>query len=254
MRIAILAAAVAIAATLPGGIEQARQPVIAGIKTDKQRYGLAEPVKIAFAIENRSDRPVTYNFASGKQFDIWVVQNEKEVWRWSLGRAFTQALTSITLAPGERRTFDVEWNQKDTKGEQVPPGVYQIWGQLTAVSDSPAPVSTRITLGGGPVVITTTVSGVVSRLNALIGKQVSIDATYRGFRADPESPACKPGPPVTRSDWAIQDKTGCIFVTGQTTLDPVNDIGKPVRVLGVVRKTDKGQPYLELRSVTILKR
>jgi len=226
-------------------------PLLAGIKTDKERYGLRETIKIVYAVENRSKQPVTLSFTSSKMFDVWATRDGKEVWRWSDGKAYTMALTWLTLAPGERRTFDAEWNQKDKRGEQVPPGVYEIWGELTASSSRPAPVSRKAALGKGPLVLSTTVGGVLSRVEALLGRSVSIDAVYQGFKADPDAPACKMGPPVTRADWVIKDKTGCIFVTGRSKLDPVDDLGKPVTVLGVVRRTEKGQPYIELTDVKV---
>lgn len=227
-------------------------PIQTGIRTDKERYRFGEPVQITFAAENRSQQPVTLNFRTGQHYDLWVTQNGREIWRWSAGRAFTQALTSFTLAPNERRTYEATWNQQDAQGRQVAPGSYQIWGELTIENTMPERVSRRAAVGGGPAVVIATVGAVVATSEALLGRVVSIDATYRGQRPDPEAPACRPGPPVTRADWAIQDKTGCIFVTGPTTLDPVNDIGKNVRVLGVVQKTQKGQPFIELQSMTVL--
>jgi hypothetical protein len=95
------------------------------------------------------------------------------------------------------------------------------------------------------------VSDITNNVDAVIGQVVSIVGAYRGWRPDPDSPACKPGPPVLRSDWAISDETGCIYVTGKSGLDPTDDYGKRISVVGIVKKTSSSQPYIEARSVTL---
>jgi len=47
---------------------------------------------------------------------------------------------------------------------------------------------------------------------------------------------------LTRSDWALKDKTGCIMVTGRPPkgLTPVKAGGEPVEVHGIVLKIEKG--------------
>jgi len=223
---------------------------ICGVRTGKPSYALGEPVKIEFIVENRTARDITLRFSSGQMYDIWVQQNGKEVWRWSRGRMFTQALMSLTLKPGEKKVFRETWKQVGGKGEQVGVGAYRIFAQLTTFPPRPTPVATQITIGKSRAVIKqTTVGGIVNNVDAAVGQLVQVSGTYRGWRPDPNSPACRPGPPVTRSDWAISDQTGCIFVTGKSGLDPTADYGKPVTVTGTVRKTSKGQPYIEARSV-----
>lgn len=223
-----------------------------GVKTDKPSYGLAKPVKINFVVENRTNESIVLRFPSGQHYDIWVQKDDKEIWRWSRRRAFVQVLTSITLAPGQKKVYTETWNQVTNDRKQVPPGAYSIFAQLTTVEPRPTPVKTRITIGTGQAVVQqTTVSGIVENINAALGKLVQLSGTYRGWRPDPNSPACRPGPPVTRSDWAISDNTGCIFVTGRSGLDPVDDIGKSITVSGIVRKTSRGQPYIEVRTVML---
>ena len=48
------------------------------------------------------------------------MRGREVVWRWSHGRAFTMALEQITLKPGESRTFEAVWEQKDNAGKDVP--------------------------------------------------------------------------------------------------------------------------------------
>ena len=76
--------------------------------------------------------------------------------------------------------------------------------------------------------------------SAYVGKTVTVVGQYRGY---------EPGhgaPPVTRSDWVIQDSTGSIYVTGNTMgLRYPWDIGRWVRVTGIVR-VKNGQPYIQV--------
>ena len=225
---------------------------ISGVRTDKQNYELGETVKITFIIENPTQQDVTFRFSSGQKYDIWVVGDTGEIWRWSRGKAFTQAFTSLTLKPGERRTFEEAWNQTSNQGNQAAPGTYSIFAQLTTIQPRPTPVRTQITIGKGQAVVRQmTIGSIVSNVDTALGQMVQISGTFLGWRPDPYAPACKQGPPVTRSDWAISDQTGCIFVTGRSGLDPTDDYGKNITVSGIVRKTERGQPYIEARTVIL---
>ena len=46
--------------------------------------------------------------------------------RWSEGKVFTQAFITMTLQPGEKKEFEVQWMQRDARGVQVLPGQYQL--------------------------------------------------------------------------------------------------------------------------------
>lgn len=64
----------------------------------------AVPVMTArLTLRNTREQPVELQFGSGQRFEI-VLKNAKgeEVYRWSNGKFFTQALGSETLGPGER--------------------------------------------------------------------------------------------------------------------------------------------------------
>jgi hypothetical protein len=245
----LLAIPAALAQVALDGGNTVQQP-LGGLKTDKPSYKISTPVKLTFVIENRTQSDMVLRFSSGQQFDFWAEKDGKEVWRWSRGKMFTQALTSTTLRPGEKKTFQGVWNQTTNKGEQVAPGAYDIFAQLTTMGARPTPVKASVSIGTGRSVVTqSTVSGVVDNAGSSVGKVVSISGTYLGWKADSGSPACRPGPPVLRSDWAVSDTTGCIYVTGQSGLDPTDDYGKSVTVVGTVRITDKGQPYIEAKQV-----
>ena len=78
------------------------------------------------------------------------------------------------------------------------------------------------------------------------GKMVTVDGEYLGWKGGFGSP------PVTRSDWIISDVTGGLYVTGKPSgLDPTADIGRQIRVSGIVRITGDGEPYLDAQEVEV---
>jgi hypothetical protein len=78
------------------------------------------------------------------------------------------------------------------------------------------------------------------------GKVVTIEGKYQGWKGGFGSP------PVTRSDWLIQDATGWLYVTGKPAgLDPLDDVGRPIKATGLVRITKDGEPYLYAQEVEI---
>jgi hypothetical protein len=83
------------------------------------------------------------------------------------------------------------------------------------------------------------------------GKVVEITGKFLGWSAK----ECTP-PHITRSDWAIGDDSGEIYVTGgwPGRLDPVDGMGTPLLLKGILRLKDGKIPYLELLDVRILER
>jgi len=89
-----------------------------------------------------------------------------------------------------------------------------------------------------PIIILT------STPSAFEGKIVTLVGKYRGWQ-----PEGGQEPPVTRSDWVLNDGTGEIYVTGESPdLDPVEDIGQMLTVTGIVRLSD-GVLYLEASNI-----
>lgn len=105
--------------------------------------------KLTYTVTNTSSSAATWQFASGKQFDIDVVSSAgKVVKRWSDGRYFTMALTTFTLQPGASKTFTAEVELKDTAGQQLS-GAYVLKAYLVPRLTSPnaaAQTSISVTL------------------------------------------------------------------------------------------------------------
>jgi len=227
-----------------------------GVKTEKPAYGLGEKVACQYSIQNTGSLPVTYSFTSSKQFDLWVTRgDENELFRLSNSATYSPVATSFTLCAGESRTFCAEWNQKDRKGNQVGPGAYTICAQLTPTGTAPPYARCKVAVGGkGAALAPVTIKQAILLASQVPDSKVSICATYRGWSPSPNDPNTREGPPVTRSDWAICDATGCMYVVGGIDLNPSKDNGTPVSVVGRVKKNDKGQVYLVLQSATVGKK
>lgn len=87
-------------------------------------------VTFSFRIVNDGTSAIDLTFRSGKRADVVVrdAETEAEVWRWSEGRAFTQALSRATIRPGEQIEQSFTW-------PDPPPGSYVATGTLEADRD-----------------------------------------------------------------------------------------------------------------------
>ena len=89
-------------------------------------------------VRNRSDRTVVVPFNSGQHVDFEVLQEDRLIWSWSRDRAFTQALTTLTLKPREEAVFAARWDMENARGREVNPGRYLVRGIVTASFREPA--------------------------------------------------------------------------------------------------------------------
>lgn len=83
------------------------------------------PVTFALTVVNGGDSPVELAFHDAGKADFAVFDGDSEVWRWSAGRMFAQAIQQVELAPGEQITFEGKWADPD-------PGEYTAVGELRA--------------------------------------------------------------------------------------------------------------------------
>jgi len=233
----------------PGGAN-----LVQGVKPGKARYPLGACVQFTYAIRNAGSQPITYNFTSSKLFDLWVQWGEVEVYRYSRGKAYATVMTSLTLQPGESRSFEVTWDQCGPDCKQVGPGAYNVYAQLASTGERPPAAKGKVCIGDAEAaIIAVSVAEAVANFDKLQKRTVQIAATYRGWQPNADDPNVKNGPPVTRSDWAICDRSGCMYVTGRIDLSPTRDIGRKITVTGKLRKTAKGQVYLFLENAKIEK-
>ena len=94
-------------------------------------------VKFRFTVLNAGDSQAELQFQSGKVADVAVFDGGEEIWRWSDGRMFTQALQSWTLGPGESTDQQFTW-------EDPPSGTYTARATLEAGRNIEATTSVTV--------------------------------------------------------------------------------------------------------------
>jgi hypothetical protein len=80
---------------------------------------IRDGIEFAFHVTNNAPRKLELLFPSGQTHDFAVVDSlGREVWRWSEGRMFTQAVTNRLIGPSVSVTWKAAWRA------EVPPGQY----------------------------------------------------------------------------------------------------------------------------------
>lgn len=229
-----------------------RGQIVQGIRAVRVDYRLGECITFDYTVRNDTSQTINYNFPTTKQYDIWVTHGgEDELFRLSRSKAYVNMATTMSLRPCEQRTFSATWNQKDAEDKQCAPGSYTVHAQLTPSGRGPAVTVGHVRIGvRGAALVPVTIGEAIRNYDGLVGKRVQIAATYRGYSPTADGNT-KGGPPVSRSDWAICDSTGCMYVVGSIALDPAKDTGTYVTVVGTLKKTPQGQVYMVLETASI---
>lgn len=75
-------------------------------------------VKVSLRVTNEADHAVEIDFPSGKTHDVVILDSTgHEVWRWSEGRMFTQAVRNTLLGANESVTYEETWNPGRLTGD-----------------------------------------------------------------------------------------------------------------------------------------
>lgn len=90
-------------------------------------------VTFVFEVVNAAPQSREVTYRGGLGADVAVYEGDREVWRYSDGRAFTQALRSVVLEPGESVRHEATWADPS-------PGEYTAEASLVATD---ADVSVR---------------------------------------------------------------------------------------------------------------
>jgi len=100
----------------------------ASLVTNKKYYKAGEQVSLTLFLQNTTGESKDLIFNNGQIYDFVVkkLSSEEVVWRWSNGRAFTEAIWTMILEPWERKTYNAIWDQRDNESGQVSPGTYRI--------------------------------------------------------------------------------------------------------------------------------
>lgn len=228
------------------------------LQADRQRYAPGQTMTLTYTVVNGGTAPAVLNFTSGKQFDMTATApNGRKVWQWSEGRMFPMMLTTLRLAPGESKVYSATWQLPNN----VPVGAYRLYAFLTPrdmEGAGAASATVRVAFGnvggndgnnegewghpgrpndprpGRPVPVT--LRDLINKGRNAVGQRVSVSGIYLGLRGGFGAP------PVRRSDWVISSEGVSLYVSGP---DPSVAAGRPVTVIGTVRRTNDGRLYLE---------
>lgn len=76
------------------------------IATIKKEFPADEIVPLRVSVTNTGDKTVALTFLTGQKYDFSVTDSAgTEIWLWSKGRSFTQAVTAIKVKPGENYNY-----------------------------------------------------------------------------------------------------------------------------------------------------
>lgn len=117
----------------------AKSPIVAALDVK------SEPAAIRFALQvvNRGKKSIELTFPSGQTYDFVILDSlGREVWRWSRGRLFTQALQNKLLSRGESLDMTETWSAPTLR-----PGTYTAVAVLKS-QNYPATERTEFTVGG----------------------------------------------------------------------------------------------------------
>ncbi|MBP0726872.1 hypothetical protein J5Y03_17075 [Bacillus sp. RG28] len=80
-----------------------------------------------FTFKNNSDQPMLLEFLTSQFYDYTVYNTHREqVYHFSKGRFFLQAIQHKSLNSGEQIQWKSTWNYKTNEGKRVPAGTYTV--------------------------------------------------------------------------------------------------------------------------------
>lgn len=93
-----------------------------------QQAQAGQSVPLKLRIENISGKVLNLTVGYAPYDFIVTTPDGTEVWRWSYGKVFPLAATSLTLQPEEVKEYSETWDQLDNEGYPASPGTYIVRG------------------------------------------------------------------------------------------------------------------------------
>lgn len=88
-------------------------------------------ITFTLTIRNEGSKTLDLVSATSQIYDLEVYQEPGIlVWNWAHGQSFPQVITTVTLQPGEQKTYQVTWNGRSNQGDPVPSGSYSVRARL----------------------------------------------------------------------------------------------------------------------------
>lgn len=114
--------------------------LVVGMNVQKRTVGDDTLYIFALGVATTNPDGEIVTFPTGQTHDFVVIQDERELWRWSAGQAFHLAFVERTMQYGELTVFVGVWDGRDASGRPVV-GDVEVHGVVkTAPSLSARPV------------------------------------------------------------------------------------------------------------------
>ncbi|PLY07128.1 MAG: hypothetical protein C0624_03835 [Desulfuromonas sp.] len=110
---------------------------------------------------------------------------------------------------------------------------------LTTISCRPLPTEPIVTAESAT---TPTIRQLTDPAQVQLNQPVTIRGAFKGWSGN-----CQGGPPVSRSDWMLEDDSGCIYVhvAPPRGHDPLKPNGETLIVPGILKQSSEGTIYLD---------
>jgi len=105
----------------------------AWLEADDTFYRSGDEVNVDIMVWNLSGREQKLEFSTGQLYDIILFKNGWEEWRWSDGRAFTMAIETRRLEPGDY----LSWQESFTLSAELESGDYMLTGAVVSRDEIP---------------------------------------------------------------------------------------------------------------------
>lgn len=103
--------------------------LLTGLYTDKSVYKKDDNIKVLLCLYNFTSRTMRLNFGSGQRYDLYLLQDKEEIWRWSEDKFFTMALVFKELEPGGGLSYNLDLEFQPDAGE------YILGGELATIPE-----------------------------------------------------------------------------------------------------------------------
>ena len=110
-------------ASVPGSRESGvEHPLTDTSLAASSKVAVGSTVRLALRVTNLAKHFVEVNFPSGQTHEFVILDSVgTEVWRWSTGKMFTQALQNRNVDPNATLSFDEQWKPQGRRGHFTAP-------------------------------------------------------------------------------------------------------------------------------------
>jgi hypothetical protein len=128
-RAAIALTLLALSAACSSGEVTGNRRVVGGVSMSfsvtPARAEVGKAIRFTLRLTNATGKAEELTFPTGQHYDFWVKEADKEVWRWSDDRVFTQEITSDEIEPQGTLVLTESWAPERT-------GTFEVFGELRA--------------------------------------------------------------------------------------------------------------------------